>query len=199
LLRALRKEPIHVEERVLSEIDATRLREAIADVTSADTLVLWLRDSDVARLAEVPVPRGEAYFSATLTGGEHASIPPAWKQRARLLYPFELPQKRGFSMSRFYTWLKTRGLELVDERVQVEAYLACLMMSEKIDEMLEYLYSDYLIERAEAILSMHLSTVIYHRLSLGPAQHFASKGGYVARFAAGDGDTLEPESDWIVP
>jgi hypothetical protein len=34
---------------------------------------------------------------------------------------------------------------------------------------------------------------------LGPAQHFASKGGYIARFATGDGANLEPESDWIVP
>jgi hypothetical protein len=46
---------------------------------------------------------------------------------------------------------------------------------------------------------MHLSTVIYHRLSLGPAQHFVSKGGYIVRFAAREGNALEPESDWIVP
>jgi hypothetical protein len=199
LLRALRQPTIGVEERVLPELDAARLRAAIADATSADTLVLWLRDSDVAQLAKVPAPRAEAYFSATLTGGEQDSIPPAWKERARLLYPFELPRQRDFSMSRFHSWLKTRGLELVDERVQAEAYLASVLMSEKVDEMLEYLYRDYLMERAEAILSMHLSTVLYHRLSLGPAQRFASKGGYIARFATRDGRALAAEGDWIVP
>lgn len=42
-------------------------------------------------------------------------------------------------------------------------------------------------------------TTIYPHLSLGPSQRFASKGGYIARFAGMDGGRLVADSGWIVP
>ena len=45
-------------------------------------------------------------------------------------------------------------------------------------------------------LTKREGTTIYPRLSLGPGQRFASKGGYIVHYAK---DKLEPESDWIVP
>jgi hypothetical protein len=42
-------------------------------------------------------------------------------------------------------------------------------------------------------------TSIYRHLSLAPGQRFASKGGYIVRFANIAGDGLVAESDWIVP
>jgi hypothetical protein len=202
LKRVLSERGIPIQERVLRQVDAASLRAVTADALASDALVFWLRSSDVAKLAEVPTPGSEyagAYFSATLAGGEHAPIPPRWKAQGQLIYPFELPQKRDFNMGRFRAWLKTRNVKLVDERVQADAYLASVLMSEKVDEMLEYLNRDYLLERAEAILSMRLRSVMYRRLSLGPSQRFASKGGYVARFASPDGSALVAETDWTVP
>jgi hypothetical protein len=32
------------------------------------------------------------------------------------------------------SWFKKRGLPLVDERAQADAYVACALMSEKLDE-----------------------------------------------------------------
>jgi len=190
---------VRIEKRVLDRVDAATLRAAIADATPDDAIVFWLRAADVARLTEVPPPGGAVYFSATLAGAEHAPLPPAWKIRARLLYPFELPDPRRRGLSRFHGWLAQRGLPLVDERLQADAYLASLLLAEKIDELDETLSQDHLIERAEAILSMHLATGSYHRLSLGPGQRFASKGGYLARFATPDGTALIAETPWIAP
>jgi cytochrome c553 len=199
LERALAESGIRSRERLLPVVDAAALREAVADVQGSDAVVLWLRGSDVAQLSDVPPPRSLSYFSATLAGGERAPVPAAWRAQARLVYPFELPDVRRSNMKRFHAWLRTRNLELVDERLQADAYLACLLMSEKVDDMLENLHRDYLLERAEGILAMHVTTGMYHRLGLGPGQRFASKGGYVSRLVDPTGDALVADGDWIVP
>jgi cytochrome c len=197
LAAALANSGLRVEERAIAGLDAATLRAALVDTTSADAVVFWLRPADLARLAEVPVPRARVYFSTTLAGDDPAQFPLAWRAQAELVEPFALSAERRANLSRFHVWLRTRGLELVDERVQSEAWLACQLLAEKIDEMLETLTRDYLIERAEAFVSMHMTTGLYHRLSLGPAQRFASKGGYLARFAP-DG-AIVAASDWTVP
>jgi hypothetical protein len=45
-------------------------------------------------------------------------------------------------------------------------------------------------------LTKREGTTIYPRLSLGPGQRFASKGGYIVHYVNGN---LEAETDWIVP
>src|SRR5262245_32855988 len=82
---------------------------------------------------------------------------------------------------------------------RADAYQASLLMPEKIDEMLDSRSRDYLIGRAEANLGMRVTTGMHHRLSLGPAQRFASKGGWIARFVAPDASSLTADTDSIVP
>lgn len=54
------------------------------------------------------------------------------------------------------------------------------------------------IASANAAAISH-GTTIYPHLSLGPGQRFASKGGYIVRFADDRSDKLIDESGWIVP
>jgi hypothetical protein len=199
LARALEGQGPVLEERVLRTVDAAALRRALGDARSTDAFVLWLRAGDVALLAQVQPPAAPVYFSAILARGEHAPLPAPWRANARLVYPFELPDRRRSTSARFTAWLKNHNLRLVDERLQADAYLAAQLLAEKVDEMLESLYRDYLLDRAEAKLSERLPTVIYHRLSLGPGQRFATKGGYIARFASPAGSELVAETEWIVP
>ena len=49
------------------------------------------------------------------------------------------------------------------------------------------------------LLAMRRGTTVYPRLTLGPGQRFASKGGYVVRFEGDDGSRLVADSGWIVP
>jgi hypothetical protein len=181
-----------VEERVLATRETAALVGAIDDVGPDDALVLWLRPRDLARLADITPPRGAVYVSATLGGTE---LPPAWRAQARLADPFELPELRRAGLARFHAWLQMRGLPLVDERVQSDAYLACTLLAEKLDDMLETITRDHLLERAEAFIGARPG--IYHRLSLGPSQRIASKGGYITRFSP-DG-MLIADGGWRVP
>jgi hypothetical protein len=54
-------------------------------------------------------------------------------------------------------------------------------------------------EPAKPVLNKGEGTTIYPRLSLGPTQRFASKGGYIVRFADTGSDKLVAESGWIIP
>ncbi len=140
-----------------------------------------------------------------------------------------------------------RKLPLVDEAMQSEAYFALNFLTDTVSEMLNNMYRDYLMERAETMLSKREGgkaeqeardrlflgrtgdmerkygertappgtrvtiqphagsavksegTTIYPRLSLGPGQRFASKGGYIVRFASPEDVKLIAESDWIIP
>lgn len=44
-----------------------------------------------------------------------------------------------------------------------------------------------------------LSPSIYPRLSLGPGQRFASRGGYILGFPQGAAGMPVPVSDWLIP
>jgi hypothetical protein len=61
---------------------------------------------------------------------------------------------------------------------------------------------DYLLENVEnaaSTMGNSGATAAFPRFLLGTNQRFASKGGYLARFAEPKGSALKPASDWIVP
>jgi hypothetical protein len=151
LRRALDGSGIALEDRILRDAEPEALRRALSGVNDKDNLMFWLRPADLAALDKVaPAP---AYFSGRLAGGEHAPFPAAWKGSARLVYPYELPEKREANLAYFHQWLKLRNLELVDEPLQSEIYFALNFLTDTIAEMLDNLYRDYLLERAENMVS----------------------------------------------
>jgi len=117
-----------------------------------DQLLLWLNDADSKRFLEVmPVPATPVYWSSTLL---HSALPEAWKPRSWLVDRFEHAKLRDANLARFRDWIKFRKLDLVDERLQSEAFFAMNAFGWMSATMLNNLYSDYLIERAEAELGM---------------------------------------------
>ena len=245
LRAALAASGIAVQDRMLAGADAPEA--ALHDLGTGDAVMFWLRPQDVARLESVAAPPAPTYFSARLAGAEQAPLPAAWKQSARLVYPYELPERRAANLAYFKAWLNQRHVPLQDEVMQSEVYFAFAFLTDTVTEMLDNLYRDYLIERAESMISRreggraeaeyysstqsHVRTqaqgpeasgpqraepaaltalkqagTAYHkregtsaypRLALGPGQRFASKGGYIARFA--DGGALVADGDWTVP
>ncbi|BDG02338.1 c-type cytochrome [Anaeromyxobacter oryzae] len=176
-----------------------RLAEALGDSRAGDAVVLWLRPHDLAALPAPPAGVTAVYASGLMGDLEHAPLPPAWRGTARLTYPFDLPERRKVRMSFPLGWFAVRHIPVVDERVQTDTYLACVILSETVGHMLDSFVRDYLVERVEALLSHRQVNGYYPRLGLAPGQRFASKGGYVVRFAQADGTQVIADGEWTVP
>ncbi len=175
------------------------LTAALKKAGTTDALILWLRPDDLRNLPDEP-PKSPWVFVSGLMGGlEDAPLQGAWRSAARLTYPFELPSRRGVLLDYPLGWFRIQRIPVVAEETQVETYTACNIVSESLYEMLDNFVREYLAEDVEDMLSTRIIDGYYTRLSLAPGQRFASKGGYIARFAGADGKKLIPEGDWIVP
>lgn len=175
------------------------LAQAVRAARKGDTLVLWLRPADLAALPE-PVPGLAAvYVSGVMGGLESAPLPPAWRQVARIAYPYALPAERNLRLNYPLGWFHLRHIPLVAERVQIDTYVACSVLLETLAAMLDEFVPDYLIERVEMTLDSRIVNGYYTHLTLAQRQRFASKGGYIVRFAGPTGAKVLADGPWSVP
>jgi hypothetical protein len=171
---------------------------AVAGAAAGDALVLWLRPGDLRALPGAPAA-GAVLVSGLMGGLEAAPLPGGWRAVARLTYPFDLPDARRVRMDFPLGWFKVRHIPVVDERVQADTWLACVILSETVGHMLDSFVPDYLLERLEMLVSHRQVNAYYPRLGLAPGQRFASKGGYLVRFADAAGRRLVADGGWTVP
>jgi len=181
--------------------DAPRadVARAAGGASDAETLVLWLRPADLAALPAPPPDAARVYASGVMGGLERAPLPAAWKARTHLAYPFDLPEARRVRVDFALGWFSIRHIPLVAERVQVDTYLACGLLSETLGHMVDTFVRDYLVERTQAQLEHRLVTGYYPRLALASEQRFASKGGYLVTWADAAGTRLRADGGWTVP
>jgi hypothetical protein len=189
-------------------------------LTGDDIVVFWLHGNDLKALDKSVPPTVKAtYFSSEMADGQ--IVPESWSTNAHLVYSYELPDKRQSNLTNFHAWHAMKKLPIIDEHLQAEAFFAAEFLTDTLSEMLDNLYSDYLLERAESMLSrsesmkseqqvrerqmrgkigaaiQQQSTSIYPHLGLGVDQRFASKGAYIVHY--GKDGKLVADSDWIVP
>ncbi|HEX9138969.1 MAG TPA: hypothetical protein VF848_04220, partial [Steroidobacteraceae bacterium] len=172
---------------------------ALENLDARDAVVLWLRPPDLAALRGAPRDGTSVFLSGIMGGLEHAPLPKAWRQVARMTYPYELPELRAGLLDYPLGWFLFHKIPITDEPVQVNTYVACGLLASAIKAMHHYLVRDYLVERFEATPETAMSTGYYSHLSLAPGQRFASKGGYLVRFSESTGAKIAPTSDWIIP
>jgi cytochrome c553 len=184
LARALSDTKVAVEDRPLQdEGDITEaLRKVLSNVRNNDGVMLWLRADDVALLEKIkPIPGAKIYFSAGLADADHIPLPTAWGVNAYMIYPYELPEKRASNLAYFRAWLNMRKLPLVDEVMQSQTFFALNFLTDTVAEMLNNLYRDYLLERAESMLSKReggkAEQETRDRLALGREGELARKYG----------------------
>ena len=156
LTQALAASGIAVEDRRMQDgknEQIETLRLTLANLSKKDAIMFWLPSADLQLLDGIdPGAAGSMYFSGELGGIKDSAFPQAWKAKARLVYPYELPERREANLAFFHSWLKLRRLPLVDEKLQSEAYFALTFLSDSLAEMLQNVHRDYLLERAEDML-----------------------------------------------
>lgn len=199
LAAAVAGKGISVVERSLSVAREQDLAAALHNTQSGDVLVLWLRPDDVARLPAPAAGVSHALISGQMGGLEQVPLPAAWRPLTSMTYPFDLPERRRIRVDFPLGWFRIRQIPVVAEQAQVDTWLVCGLVSDTINHMVDTFVRDYLVERVEEMLEHRVVTGYYPRLALAPGQRFASKGGYVVRFAAPTGTRVVAEGEWIVP
>jgi hypothetical protein len=175
------------------------LSAALSEVGSDDALVMWLRPDDLRLLQSVPAKTARVWISGEMGDLEQAPLPPSWRAVTRMAYPVDLPGQRVVRVDYALGWFRIRKIPLLAERVQADTYLACGLVSETLNHMVDAFVREYLIERVEMALDHRALTGYYPHLTLAPGQRFASKGGYIVRFSDPQGPRITALGDWITP
>jgi hypothetical protein len=69
------------ERLVVGQATPGQLAQAMESLTPNDVVVLWLRATDLEQLQALPVPIAAVWMGGGLAGGEHATLPDAWKRK----------------------------------------------------------------------------------------------------------------------
>ena len=190
---------VHSQEIPASGDPGKGLAQALRKASKTDALVLWLRPNDIAALGDAPAEPVAVYMSGLMGGLERTPLPAGWRSRVRMAYPFDLPDARVVRVDYPLGWFSFRHIPVVAEQVQVDTYLACGLLAETLSHSADTFVREYLVERMEELLEHRYLTGYYPRLALAEWQRFASKGGYVVRFADSSGKRLVAAHDWTVP
>jgi mono/diheme cytochrome c family protein len=156
LSKTLEGSPIKVESRALrSDVPREKaLREALGTSRSDSAVVFWLAAQDIEALDRLQPVGQVRYFSANFGLAENTQLPLAWRAQSYLVSPYALPAARAAHLTGFNAWRNLSGIPLVDEAMQSEVFFALNFLTDTLSEMLENYYRDYLVERAETMLSL---------------------------------------------
>jgi cytochrome c553 len=154
---ALKVQTIDVDQWAAQEAPE-QLAQQLKSLSAKDTLMLWLRPDDLKLMAPVleKVP-AQRYASGNLLSATASFLPVTLRTSTKLVYPYEMPAVRERNVAYMHIWLKMRRIAAVDEALQSEVYFAMNLLTDTLAEMLDNLYRDYMIERAENMIGQRES------------------------------------------
>jgi mono/diheme cytochrome c family protein len=210
---------LDVQTRDFPEVPAEALLDGLGP---SDLLVLWLRPAEVQQLvAARPAgpTAGQVILSALLANPEDVDLPPAWRQRASYVSLFDDLSLQGeIARLRLVRWLERSGLPTgLNRRLQADAYAASYLLNDAVGDIRGQesrrppvpLTREHVLEVLEdevqklsdgtQLIDEDSHVVYYGRMSLGPGQRAAVRGGSILRYASPDSTRLVAASRHIVP
>jgi hypothetical protein len=191
-----------LNERELDVAPDAAFWQQLVRQAPGSTMVLWLRSQDLAQahtLTEPASPVKSVYLSSNLNPGRQSGLAAQAGGRVRMVYPQDLPAAREARLRAARRWLQSKGIALIDEKLQMNAYLAATVTGLVVSHSMDTYSREYLLERMEHRVGTANEPSIYPRLSLGPGQRYASKGSYIVQATGAEDRDLKALSDWIVP
>lgn len=170
--------------------------DLLLELKRPEVLVLWLETTDLAVLDAIAASHNTPrviYLSSTLMPDSGPLTRHALAERIRLLHPYLLPDQEH-KVRRFQIWARRAGVDLIDPRLQADAYFAATLAGEALMHIRSNQTREYFIERIEHMTDSMIDTSYYPRLALAPGQRYAAKGAYVWQL-----DKPPSTARWIVP
>jgi hypothetical protein len=134
------------------------LARELQGMSATDSVVMWLRPVDLRAVENVLEKiSAQRFASGTLLSGSPILMPEGLRSGTRLVFPYEMPQAREGNVGYMFVWLKLRRIPLVDEALQSEVYFALNFLTDTMAELLDNLYRDYMVERAESMIGQRES------------------------------------------
>lgn len=209
-------------QTIVREYESAKPLAAVRDVNGEDVLVLWLRADEIMQLVAARphgLDAGAVYLSSLLAAPDEIRLPANWKRRLHFVSLFDDHGVQGeIARLRLQRWLATVGLgDNGNRRLQADAYAASFMLNEAFGEIrdqelrrpevpftrehvlevLETLIDKY--DDSTGLVTLDSHVAYYGRMSLGPRQRVAVRGGTIMRYQSVESGKLAPVGNRIVP
>lgn len=186
-----------IEDVVLAGVpDANFWSKLIA--AQADGVVLWLTGQELVNFPPdgLPVP---TYLAFDFLGEKLPTDLTKRNENVRLVYPSDLSPKHESRLLRNKIWLRSKGIAITDEVVQMNTLFAMTVVSDALGHLMDSFSRDYFVERIEHAVAQMPTPSFYPGVSLGQGQRFAAKGASVVRLVGAEKPQYKGLSEWIVP
>ncbi len=114
-------------------------------------------------------------------------------------YPYVKPSSEARATIRSSAWAKSRKIDTTEKAVFTNTFTAIKTLMNAIKHTRSHFNRAYIIELIEHKLDKAVLTGMYPKLTIGPNQRYASRGGYIMKVPDDVSVALQPVSEWLLP
>ena len=114
-------------------------------------------------------------------------------------YPYVTPSSEPRATIRSSAWGKSRKIDTTEKAVFTNTFTAIKTLMNAIKHTRSHFNRAYIIELIEHKLDKAVLTGMYPKLTIGPNQRYASRGGYIMKVPDDESSALQPVSEWLLP